>query len=95
MKKYRTIYADPPWNQTGGGKIKRGADRHYPLLKESEILKVMKDFLDGKVANDAKRQRQFENSLHFTSMMLYIEKELMTFLQNNIKDNTDEQPTLD
>lgn len=42
------------------------------------------------VANDAKRQRQFENSLHFTSMMLYIEKELMTFLQNNIKDNTDE-----
>jgi hypothetical protein len=47
------------------------------------------------VANDAKRQRQFENSLHFTSMMLYIEKELMTFLQNNIKDNTDEQPTLD
>lgn len=53
MKKYRTIYADPPWNQTGGGKIKRGADRHYPLLKESEILKVMKDFLDGKVEDDA------------------------------------------
>jgi F0F1-type ATP synthase delta subunit len=47
------------------------------------------------VANDAKRQRQFENSLHFTSMMLRIEKELMTFLQNNIKDNTDEQPTVD
>jgi hypothetical protein len=47
------------------------------------------------VANDAKRQRQFENSLHFTSMMLYIEKELMTFLQNNIKENTDEQPTVD
>lgn len=47
------------------------------------------------VANDAKRQRQFENSLHFTSMMLRVEKELMTFLQNNIKENTDEQPTVD
>jgi len=53
MRKYRTIYADPPWNQTGGGKIKRGADRHYPLLKENEILTVMKDFLDGKVEDDA------------------------------------------
>lgn len=51
--KYKTIYADPPWNQTGGGKIKRGADRHYPLLKEAQILKVMKDFLEDKVEDDA------------------------------------------
>lgn len=29
--KYRTIYADPPWMEHGGGKIKRGADRHYPF----------------------------------------------------------------
>ncbi len=26
--KYKTIYADPPWPEVGGGKIKRGADRH-------------------------------------------------------------------
>jgi len=38
---YKTIYADPPWNETGGGKIKRGADRHYDLLKKNEIIKYM------------------------------------------------------
>lgn len=36
-KKYQTIYADPPWMQSGGGKIKRGADRHYPLMKTKDI----------------------------------------------------------
>lgn len=28
---FPTIVADPPWAERGGGKIKRGADRHYPL----------------------------------------------------------------
>ena len=36
--KYRTIYADPPWAESGGGKIKRGADRHYPLMKTKDIM---------------------------------------------------------
>ena len=36
-KKYSIIYADPPWNEHGSGKIKRGADRHYPLMKTSAI----------------------------------------------------------
>lgn len=36
--RYPTILADPPWNERGGGKIKRGADRHYPLLKTEEIM---------------------------------------------------------
>lgn len=36
--KYKTIYADPPWSESGGGKIKRGADRHYPLMKTKEIM---------------------------------------------------------
>lgn len=36
-KKYKTIYADPPWAEHGGGKIKRGADRHYPLMSTKEI----------------------------------------------------------
>lgn len=36
--KYKTIYADPPWiTERGGGKIKRGADRHYPLMKTADI----------------------------------------------------------
>lgn len=36
--KYKTIYADPPWPESGGGKIKRGADRHYPLMKVKDII---------------------------------------------------------
>ena len=38
MVKYRTIYCDPPWMETGGGVIKRGADRHYPLMKTKDIM---------------------------------------------------------
>lgn len=36
-KKYKTIYLDPPWPEKGGGKIKRGADRHYALMSLTEI----------------------------------------------------------
>ena len=36
--KIKTILADPPWNESGGGKIKRGADRHYPLMKTQDII---------------------------------------------------------
>jgi len=53
MKKYSTIIADPPWYQRGGGKIKRGADKHYGIMKEHEIKSVMAGLLDGKVADDA------------------------------------------
>lgn len=35
--KYRTILADPPWMERGGGKIKRGADRHYSLMHTHDI----------------------------------------------------------
>lgn len=34
---FRTIYADPPWPERGGGKSKRGADRHYPLMTVKQI----------------------------------------------------------
>lgn len=38
-KKYQTIYADPPWLEAGGGAVyKRGADRHYPLMKTKDII---------------------------------------------------------
>jgi len=36
-KKYEIIYADPPWKEQGGGKIKRGADRHYSLMSTNDI----------------------------------------------------------
>lgn len=35
--RYRTIYIDPPWPERGGGKIKRGADKHYSLMSVAEI----------------------------------------------------------
>lgn len=35
--RYPTIMADPPWPEHGGGRIKRGADRHYPLMKVKDI----------------------------------------------------------
>jgi N6-adenosine-specific RNA methylase IME4 len=34
---YKTIYADPPWDESGGGEICRGAQKHYPLMKTREI----------------------------------------------------------
>ena len=37
-KKYNIIYADPPWAEVGAGKIKRGADKHYPLMKTKDII---------------------------------------------------------
>lgn len=49
MEKFKTIYADPPWNEQGGGKIKRGADRHYQLMKTDEIITLMKSVLQGKI----------------------------------------------
>lgn len=34
---YATIYMDSPWPERGGGKSKRGADRHYPLMTVRKI----------------------------------------------------------
>ena len=40
---YRTCLADPPWSrEQGGGKIKRGAQAHYPLLKNHDIVDSMR-----------------------------------------------------
>lgn len=32
--RFRTALVDFPWNNRGGGKIKRGADKHYNLVKD-------------------------------------------------------------
>lgn len=40
LKKYKTILSDPPWLERGGGKIKRGADRHYPLMSTKDIISM-------------------------------------------------------
>ncbi len=36
--RFGTIAIDPPWNEQGGGRIKRGADRHYPLIKNHAAM---------------------------------------------------------
>lgn len=41
MTSYKTMVLDPPWPEHGSGKYKRGADRHYGLLKPPEIVKVI------------------------------------------------------
>lgn len=37
---FKTIMADPPWEERGGGQCKRGADRHYPLMPVKDIIKM-------------------------------------------------------
>lgn len=39
-KFYKTIYADPPWSEIGGGAIKRGADRYYNVMRTKDICRV-------------------------------------------------------
>lgn len=40
-KGFEVITLDPPWLERGGGKIKRGADRHYPLVHTRELPSVI------------------------------------------------------
>jgi len=39
-RRYDVIYADPPWNVRGGGRIKRGSDRHYDLIRTEDIAAI-------------------------------------------------------
>lgn len=50
---YRCMLLDPPWKETGGGKIKRGADRHYPLLTTPEIVAAVAQSPMWRPAKDA------------------------------------------
>lgn len=38
LKRYRCIVTDPPWPENGGGKSKRGADRHYQTMSVRDIV---------------------------------------------------------
>lgn len=38
---WQTAQADPPWKEVGAGKIKRGADRHYPLVATKDLPGVI------------------------------------------------------
>lgn len=53
MTAYKTITADPPWKESGGGKIKRGADRHYPLMSLRDIDRTIRTCPKFLPADDA------------------------------------------
>lgn len=54
-EEFRVIVADPPWHERGGGKYKRGADRHYPLMKTLDITNLLAEQINERfdVAADA------------------------------------------
>lgn len=35
---FQTVSFDFPWPETGGGKVKRGCDRHYPVIKSIDAM---------------------------------------------------------
>lgn len=39
---FACLLADPPWLERGGGKSKRGADRHYPLAATRDIPRIIR-----------------------------------------------------
>lgn len=38
---YNIVVMDPPWKENGGGRIKRGADRHYPTMSTKAIIELL------------------------------------------------------
>lgn len=51
--RFGAILCDPPWAEHGGGKCKRGADRHYPLLPTRDIPRVMLMAPEWRPADDS------------------------------------------
>lgn len=41
MSEYKTVVVDPPWLELGGGKCKRGADKHYDCASWQVALAVI------------------------------------------------------
>lgn len=41
LVQYRATMIDPPWPERGGGRSKRGADRHYPLIAVRDMPAVI------------------------------------------------------
>ena len=42
---YKCVSADPNWEERGGGKITRGAQKHYPLQPKEQIVQTMAEWL--------------------------------------------------
>ncbi len=53
MKRFATQLMDPPWPENGGGKCKRGADRHYPTMSVRSIYQTIVTCPVWRPADDA------------------------------------------
>lgn len=73
LSKYRTIYADPPWPEYGGGKIKRGADRHYPLMSIKAIIQLG-DALQEHIADDGCHLYLWVTNAHLANGFLVMDR---------------------
>ncbi len=71
--KYRVLYADPPWPEYGGGKIKRGADRHYPLMPIAAILRLG-DSLQPYIDDDGCHLYLWVTNTHLANGMLVMDR---------------------
>ena len=49
---YRTVVIDPPWLERGAGRIRRGADRHYALMTERQIVRMLGSSIAPLLARD-------------------------------------------
>jgi N6-adenosine-specific RNA methylase IME4 len=72
-QKYRVIYADPPWPEYGGGKIKRGANRHYPLMRLPAIL-ALADQLREFIADDGCHLYLWVTNTHLSNGLLVMDR---------------------
>ncbi len=70
---YRVIYADPPWPEYGGGKIKRGADRHYPLMSIAAILRLG-DSLQSHIYDDGCHLYLWVTNTHLANGFLVMDR---------------------
>lgn len=50
---YDVIMMDPPWPERGGGKIKRGADKHYDVHSRWDILEIILRAPVWRISKDA------------------------------------------
>ena len=72
-RKYRVIYADPPWPEYGGGKIKRGADRHYPLMPIAAIVRLG-NTLQPYIADDGCHLYLWVTNTHLANGLLVMDR---------------------
>lgn len=66
--RYRTAYIDPPWPERGGGKIQRGADRHYDTMK----VPAIQSLIDGVINLNSRYRLAWDAHLYLWATNNYL-----------------------